>query len=324
MKPVRRLAEDREFLLRTGLRFEDEAALLQPRDLDSLRTTLEARIAAGAVPVLPAPTSPRWLPLGVGAVCLVAGLSWWLLGNRGAPLPAVRTPSLAAVAPVAPLATPVNETRVVRSRPLESETASPRMARETPPPARVKRAPAVEERLARAAPTRRQARRLRSSGARSTVVKAPDPPVPLPPAAQPATSTLAEQLALYDRGLKALASGRLGPAIAAFRAYRARFPGGELTNEASISLLEALVRARRSGAVVTLASALSRKPGLRHRQAGFLRVKAEAEARLGRCQAAERSFGRALAAKAKGVDAAAILDALRHCRRIQAAPGAPK
>ncbi len=77
----------------------------------------------------------------------------------------------------------------------------------------------------------------------SPVVSAPavsHPPVRTDTAPPPSVSTMAEQVMLLDRA-RATASLRPDEALAALDTYASRFPGGELTDQAAVVRVEALV-----------------------------------------------------------------------------------
>ena len=122
------------------------------------------------------------------------------------------------------------------------------------------------------------------------------------------------QLALYERGRAALRGGKLTQAISTFEAYRRRFPRGELRTETGLSLLDALFRAGRLARAEALAAALLRDGVAAERRGEVLRVRAEALARLGRCDSAQQVFGLAVGHPGSGLTTERILNALRTCR----------
>lgn len=127
-------------------------------------------------------------------------------------------------------------------------------------------------------------------------------------------SPLAEQLALYNKGRLALREERYRSAILHFETYLERFPNGELWQETSLSLLDALVHKKRHHRVAQLSSQLLQKPGLHSRHPELLRVQAESLARLGRCEEAEAAFQRLLRRDSSQVTLAIKRSALAKCR----------
>lgn len=93
MRPLR---EDKEFLLESGIRFDDVDADLTERDLDEQRKKLDARIAAGAAPLLAAPRTSGGLAKGLAlagggaaiATAIVVAVSLTSPAPEPVPLPA--------------------------------------------------------------------------------------------------------------------------------------------------------------------------------------------------------------------------------------------
>lgn len=114
-----------------------------------------------------------------------------------------------------------------------NETAKPPPIRTSAPPARG--TPAFLPGSEPLVPTPEQP-------SRSAAVSASDVP-PAPAASEPppfTASTMAEQVMLLDRA-RAAAHLRPDEALAALDAYASRFPGGELTDQAAVVRVEALV-----------------------------------------------------------------------------------
>ncbi len=305
MKPLR---EDRAFLLETGIRFDVEAESLTEWDLDAMQASLEARIAAGAEPILTPPPTTSAATKGLTVLLLVAAIgvaAYATSDSTSFPnAPVVAAPAPAEPAP-AVVAEPAAPAVVVESPRKPTVPPTPRDAVS----AEARRPGVGLETVAVRVPTPR--RRPRRPAKRALVLPPVEAPIEEPKTDVPAieapapVADLAAQMALYDRGKDALDSGAVGPAIAAFREYRRRFPNGQLAREATVSLLEALVRGRRDAAVVALTKRMLGRPAYAGRRTELLRVRADALVRLGRCDEAETAFSHA------GVDGRA---ALERCR----------
>ena len=344
-----RLKDDKAFLLETGIRFEDEEALLTTYDVPAMRGRLDAHIAAGAGPILKAPPAMSRILTLVGVSVIVAGSIIAGLvagdspaGDRAEVANSVRARTNTIVAEEkghepAPLTT-IDETarededEPRRAEPIRvepqpvpaTEEVEPRQTAPVEPGAAV----TIHKRPSKPKKKTKTPRPRRPELMKEVTIVAPAAPSPLvvEPKDEPIEeetapaddrSTLAEQLALYERGRKALRGGKLEAAVQAFKTYRKRFPKGELWQESSLSMLEALVRRGRHGATIRLARSLLARGSLRHRRGEVLRVKGEAEAKLGRCDAAEKTFAKALKSARSGLTAESILGALRHCRRVR-------
>jgi TolA-binding protein len=141
------------------------------------------------------------------------------------------------------------------------------------------------------------------------------------PAPDAERGTLEAEVALYDRGWQALRRGDRAAAIGVLRTYLARYPRGQLWREASLSLLEALVRSGRLGEADDLASALLLMDAMASRRAELLRTHGEILARRGRCAAAAERLEAALRSGGAKLDRATLDVTLAACRRT--APPAP-
>ena len=94
---------------------------------------------------------------------------------------------------------------------------------------------------------------------------------------------LAEQMALYAVGQRALEAGDLAAAGSAFQEYLEAWPDGTLREEVLVSILEVLVRQQAWAEADALAASLMTVPTLSLRVGELTRVRAEALVHLGRC-----------------------------------------
>ena len=320
----RRLRDDPEFLALTGLRFDDEEATADPIDVEVGRQALEAAIADGKTSAMGSPdllsTSTSKVALGLAVAATVAGVALWPVGGSGPEPVPLTTIEAVAEAPTAPAAPPA----VAASAPPVAPTAAPPLAPPAPAAApdtpEVTPAPEPPPPVARKprSPARPRAKAKGRAPTGTVEAIAPAPAEPSPPAA---SSTLPEQLALYDEGKAALARGDHAGAIAAFTAYAERFPTGSLRREARLSMLEALVRSGRTGRSATLARSLLSSGRLGARTGDVRRVLGESQAKLGRCDDAAITLATALQEGASGLTLATVESAVAHCRRtLEASP----
>lgn len=156
----------------------------------------------------------------------------------------------------------------------------------------------------------------------------PEPEIPRPSVAKPrapsskpmstprpnvATSSLSEQLALYERGVAELRAHRVAGAIGIFESYLLRFPTGELASEAGLSLLEARIAQDNHTKVEELTRSLSARQDLLSRRPELLRVRGEALIRLGRCREAQSVLLEAGSLDPESVSSRTIAQALSKC-----------
>jgi hypothetical protein len=122
---------------------------------------------------------------------------------------------------------------------------------------------------------------------------APVTPPPLVPAAG-APSALAEESALLAEALRKLRQGDDAPAaLAILDAHEQRFPAGALGPEATLTRIEALLKARRNTDALSLLDRAT--PVARGRGRDLLVARAELRATAGRRAAASADFDRLLA-----------------------------
>ena len=311
-----RLRDEPEFLALSGLRFEDEAATADVLDVQAGRAALESAVSSGTPSVMGGQdwlaTTAAKFGAGLAVTATVASLVL-LTVSPGEPsptneLPAVTAPAIAEEAPaevvdppavtvVAPAAAPPEAVQVE-----EPAEAPPVQSSAVKPTASAPKAPA---RLRRSEPKKAQAT---ASPELVSPVKTAEP-----------TSTLPEQLALYQAGKEALAAGDHGAALKAFEAYRATFPAGTLRREVGLSMLEALVRGGKINRASRLAKRLLASGGLGARRAEVRRVLGETQARLGRCDDAALTLATALQEGASGLTLPAVEAAVSGCRSKQEA-----
>lgn len=139
-----------------------------------------------------------------------------------------------------------------------------------------------------------------------------------PSSPRPATSTvrppsLADEMAQYEAGRRALRAGKLPEAIVAFERYLELFRDGELRPEAGLSLVEAHIKARQPARAEAVARTLLTDPTLRSRRGELLRVRAEAYVLMGRCSEAKIVYAQALSAGGTDLTRESVEAALHRC-----------
>jgi len=153
------------------------------------------------------------------------------------------------------------------------------------------------------------------SAARPTAPASPTQPVP---AVRP--PSLADEVAQYETGRRALRAGKLAEAIAAFEHYLDQFKQGELRPEAGLSLVEAYIKAGKPDRAEAVARTLVADPTLRSRRGELLRVRAEAYVLMGRCSEAKIVYTQALGAGGTDLTRDMVEAALRNCLAGQGGP----
>lgn len=326
MEPVDRLKDDKAFLLATGIRLEDEAALVAKTDLSALRQRTLDGIANGATGPLGTP-SPPWGAIGMGSAVLVATIaSVWLSVPQVAYAPPPRTTPPIHIAPLPVPATPTrlaaavpSQTTLVRgpAEPIGAASRSPEIATASSPTAesaeRQTRRSTASPRWAVRSPRRPQPAEQAVAVAAPERVAEPGPAAePAATATAPPTSTLAEQLKVYDSGRAALKGGKLAEAEQLFSSYLKRFPGGELTREARLSLLETMHRAGKWAKSAALSRSLVGSSG--RRKGELWRMNGEALSKLKRCDEAAAALAAAVQIGGAGLSAAEATRMVDACR----------
>ncbi len=161
------------------------------------------------------------------------------------------------------------------------------------------------------------ARARRTVGSKPPVVEAPaadEPAEQVPASDEPEAveapapeSSLAAELAAYEAAEAALKAGEHGAAVAGFEGYLARWPRGALWREATLSRLEALVRARRLEEAERVVRSLREGADFASRRAELSRLHGDVLVKLGRCDEARAAL------EAGGVAGSARDAALSRC-----------
>ncbi len=133
-----------------------------------------------------------------------------------------------------------------------------------------------------------------------------------PPKAAPG-GDLAAELSLYQRGEAALQARKWAVAEREFAAYLKAYGKGSLREEAQLGRLTAQMGGGKYQSVLRLSARLLKDPALRSRRGELHRLRGDAEAKLGRCDAAAQSYARAEKAGGSGLTPAAIERALSAC-----------
>jgi len=225
-------------------------------------TAVGAHAASGSVMThqLSLVSVVKWLAAGLGAGALASGGAHWVAERVHVPVesssaavlarpaPQLAHPSPArtaephaahaplALAAPAPTAASVVSTPAAKTPPLPAEVDGPRAASPAAAgPASVSFSPLED-------------------------THAPTPAVSAPPA-----STLGEETKALDSARTLILSGRSAPALAALDRYRALFPRGALSAEASLLRIEALLRSgQRAQAEREAETLIARAPQSRH------------------------------------------------------------
>jgi TolA-binding protein len=286
--PLRRLKDDPDFLWETGCDLADEAFSTGGYDLPRMRANV---LAATQAPSGGAPLrSPRlvwpWVAGAVVvAVALLAGGLWMVVGDSveaqvgaaavGLPTDGERVDATPALDPVAPTAMEPVE---VAARPVASVVgaAAPTVASAVAPASTPVGAAPPEA----VAPVAFVATPLPSSG-ELAVVDDGEAVAAVEPAGGP--STLAVELAAYDRANDQLSGGAFAEAVAGFVAYLEAYPSGRLRTEAQLGLLHAYVGMADGEAVERHAAAVQDLPTLSGKRGEILRMRAENLVWLERC-----------------------------------------
>ena len=294
----RRLKEDPDFQWETGCDLADEMLTVGEYNLPAMKASLLASVAAqppvtvgDGVPSVRSGGS-AWVgakPLGgvvIGAA-IVAGAYW--LGTQASlePAPIEVAPEVEAVE-VAPAVRGIEATA---ARPEPVVPVAP--AKEAP--SRVEGG--VEDPVASVAPVARVVPSAPEAtgtadvadGGEALAEAAPATldrvDVPVPVVASP-SSSLPEQLTMYDPAADALLNGRYDEAISGFRSYLDAWPDGAMRREAQLGLLHSLFGVGDAEGTEALAANLQRRPEFSTHRQDILRLQADALVVLGRCDEA--------------------------------------
>jgi len=245
MNEPTRLKHDPDFIAELGCDLGDEDAALGGYNLPRLREVILAE--AAKPPPAPRPTRPRlrWL-VTAGAVVAVATGLWVSLAAPPSPHEPV-VPE--------PVAVPTQPPAAAAPQPPAAETPSPAPSPSTAPAQPTAASPSVEP----------------------EPVSAPELATPAP------TSSLALELADFERARSFADDGSWADADLAYHHYLSAWPDGRLRAEALLGTLIARVQLGDAAGAEVLARSLAEDPALGARRDDLALVRAEALLALDRC-----------------------------------------
>ena len=259
-EPIRWL-DDPAFRVRTGVRIEDDDALLQTYNLDDMAARLGEAFSGSSAQGNKSADTGASTGTGTGSVGAGSLSAPGAVGAKGFFLLGVTT-ALVTVGVGALLAPSIGEHRghhedIEISTELQSPaqlafTLSQRAApMEVPPPD-------------------------------ATVQPTPSPRGSML-TTNPSPTTLAAEIALYKQGAAALQAGDADDALGVFRRYQARYPNGTLRGEAMLSEFEALVGLGQDDAAIEIALAIVSNVELRTRWDEVMKTLSGIAKRADRC-----------------------------------------
>ncbi|HSU42370.1 MAG TPA: hypothetical protein VLJ38_22465 [Polyangiaceae bacterium] len=202
----------------------------------------------------------KWLAAGLGAGALASGGAHWLAERVHVPVESSSATVLARPAP--------QPARPSRARTAEPDASPAPLALAARTPTGASAAPTAAARTA-ALPTEVGGPRAASPASAGPASISFDPledtHAPTPAISAAPASTLGEETKALDSARALILSGRSAPALAALDRYRARFPRGALSAEASLLRIEALLRSgQRPQAEREAETLIARAPQSRH------------------------------------------------------------